>query len=54
VPVAAVGVDMGENAAILAAQILAIDDKNLSRLLSEYREDMARKVEDASSEVGGI
>jgi 5-(carboxyamino)imidazole ribonucleotide mutase len=54
VPVAAVGVDMGENAAILAAQILAINDKGLSKRLSEYREEMARKVEDASREVGGI
>ncbi|MBI5000934.1 MAG: 5-(carboxyamino)imidazole ribonucleotide mutase [Euryarchaeota archaeon] len=54
VPVAAVGVDMGENAAILAAQILAVDDKALSKRLSEFRDEMARKVEAASREVGGI
>jgi len=54
VPVAAVGVDMGENAAILAAQILALNDKELSKRLSDYRDEMARKVEDASREVGGL
>jgi 5-(carboxyamino)imidazole ribonucleotide mutase len=44
VPVAAVGLDNGENAAILAAEMLAIKDKELERRLKEYREERSKAV----------
>jgi 5-(carboxyamino)imidazole ribonucleotide mutase len=44
VPVAAVGLDRGENAGILAAQILAIKDERLAEKLREHREAMKKWV----------
>ncbi len=38
IPVATVGIDNGKNAAILAIQILALNDKGLEKKLLEYRE----------------
>jgi 5-(carboxyamino)imidazole ribonucleotide mutase len=38
VPVACVGVDNSRNAALLAAEILALNDEGLSKKLVEYRE----------------
>jgi 5-(carboxyamino)imidazole ribonucleotide mutase len=40
VPVAAVGIDNGKNAALLAIEILALKDESLRRKLEEYREKM--------------
>jgi 5-(carboxyamino)imidazole ribonucleotide mutase len=40
VPVAAVGLDRGDNAALLAAQILALNDNKIGKKLKEYREEM--------------
>jgi len=51
VPVAAVGLDRGENAALLALEMLAIDDAELAEALRAYRLEMADKVERDSSEV---
>ena len=51
VPVAAVGLDRGDNAAILAAEILALSDKGLANRLSEYRADRAQQVEEHAIEV---
>ena len=42
VPVACVGVDNAVNAALLAAEILALKYPELERRLREYREDMRR------------
>lgn len=44
IPVGAVGLDRGENAALLAVQILAVHDKKLSKKLDEYRKKMRAKV----------
>jgi len=38
-PVATVGIDMGANAAILAAQILATSDKELAQRLKQWRKE---------------
>lgn len=47
-PVAAVGLDRGENAALLAAQMLALRDPGLTERLRAYKKEMADKVaEDA-------
>ena len=43
IPVAAVGLDRGDNASLLAIEILAIKDKNLSSQLEEYRKKMRKK-----------
>lgn len=51
VPVAAVGLDRGDNAAILAAEILAVSDARLASALLEYRVRQADKVEKDSEEV---
>ncbi|XRO76886.1 5-(carboxyamino)imidazole ribonucleotide mutase [Methanocaldococcus sp. 10A] len=44
IPVASVGIDRGENAAILALEILALKDENIAKKLAEYREKMKKKV----------
>lgn len=46
VPVATVAIDGAENAAILAAQILAISDETLSKKLSEAKITMNKGVND--------
>jgi len=51
VPVAAVGLDRGENAALLAIEILALSDERLADQLRSYRREMAEKVERDSKEV---
>ena len=51
IPVASVGLDRGDNAAVLAAEILSINDKGLQDKLSQYREEMAAKIEKDSEEV---
>ncbi len=40
IPVGAVGLDRGENAALLAVEILAIKDKKLAKKLADYRKKM--------------
>ncbi len=53
IPVAAVGIDRGENAALLALEILAIKDDKLASELRRYRKEMADQVEKDSKEVEG-
>ena len=40
IPVGAVGLDRGDNAALLAIEILSIKDKNLTKKLLDYRNRM--------------
>lgn len=44
IPVAAVGLDRGDNAAILAAEILAVTDATVREALLSYRQEQAAKV----------
>ena len=44
IPVATVAIDGADNAAILAAQILAISDESLSKQLIDMKKDMAESV----------
>ena len=53
VPVAAVGLDRGENAAILASQILALTDERLAAKLKEHREAMKKWVLEDSRNLKG-
>jgi 5-(carboxyamino)imidazole ribonucleotide mutase len=52
VPVAAVGLDRGENAAILAVEILAIRDERLVEKLKEHREALKKWVLEDSRTLG--
>ena len=40
IPVGAVGLDRGDNAALLAVQILSVKDKKLTKELNDYRKKM--------------
>lgn len=53
VPVATVGVDAAENAALLAVQILATADRELAGAVSRYREEQARENGDHREWDGG-
>lgn len=43
IPVAAVGLDRGDNAALLAVEILSIKDDKLKKELDKYRSEMRKK-----------
>lgn len=51
IPVAGVGLDRGENAALLAAQILALKDPKVGAALRDYRQRLKDKVMQDSKEV---
>jgi 5-(carboxyamino)imidazole ribonucleotide mutase len=44
IPVAAVGLDRGDNAALLALEILGLKDKTIANELKNYRKQMREKV----------
>lgn len=50
VPVGCVGLDAGENAAVLAAEILALTDQEISSALQRFREE--RRVPEGASAAG--
>jgi len=52
VPVAAVGLDRGENAALLAVQILAISDPELTKKLHEHRKKLEEWVLEDNKTLG--
>ena len=52
VPVATVAIDGARNAALLAAEILALHDEGLAGRLDEMRAAMAQKVEASQGRVG--
>ena len=44
IPVAAVGLDRGDNAALLALEILSVKDKKIANEMKKYRDKMKEKV----------
>jgi 5-(carboxyamino)imidazole ribonucleotide mutase len=54
IPVATVAVNGGANAAILAAQILAVDDAELSERLQKKRKKDSAKVLDKDKNVNAL
>ena len=50
IPVATVGVNGAQNAAILAAEILALSDENLAKNLAEHKEGLKQKIVNANKE----
>ena len=51
IPVASVGLDRGDNAAVLAIEMLAIGCPDLQKKLSDYRQEQADKVTADSKKV---
>ncbi len=51
IPVATVGINGAQNAAILATQILALSDKELSSKFHVYKKGLARKIVTANEEL---
>lgn len=51
IPVATVAIDGSDNAAILAAQMLAISDASLADKLSAMKTEMAKKVEEKDAKL---
>lgn len=54
ISVATVGVGGAQNAAILAAQMLALADAGLASRLAEYKESLKKKIMKANSELAGV
>lgn len=50
VPVATVALDGGENAAILAVQVLAVADQALTEKLNDYKKELSAGVRDMNNE----
>lgn len=51
VPVATVGLNGAKNAAILAAQMLGIEDEEIAKRIRKYKEELKEKVEEMSNEL---
>ena len=51
IPVAGVGLDRGDNAALLAAEIIALKDEKVAKALVQYRQKLRDKVIKDSKEV---
>lgn len=54
IPVATVGIDGAQNAAILATQILALSDVEIAARLDQWRSSLAQKIVKASADLAAI
>lgn len=54
IPVATVGIDGAQNAAILATQILALSDTDIADRLDQWRSSLAQKIVKASADLAAI
>lgn len=54
IPVATVGVNGAANAAILAAEMLALADEGLAARLAQYKDDLKQKIVKANQELSEI
>ena len=54
IPVATVGVNGALNAAILAAEMLALSDAELQRKMVDYKENLKNKIEKANAELSEV
>ena len=54
IPVATVGVNAAQNAAILAVQILALSDEKLADRFRNYKDALAEKVVKSNAELAGV
>ena len=53
IPVASVGIDAGQNAALLALSILSVSDDGIAEKLGAYRESMRNKILIKDREISG-
>ena len=51
IPVATVGVNCAQNAAILAAEMLALSDDRLAQKLRDYKQSLKEKIVKANAEL---
>jgi 5-(carboxyamino)imidazole ribonucleotide mutase len=51
IPVATVGLDAAQNAAILAIQILSLSNENIQKKFIEYKNKLGEKVVKANAEL---
>ncbi len=51
IPVATVGVNAAQNAALLACQMLALSDAALAQRMADYKEGLKQKIEKANQEL---
>ena len=54
IPVATVGINGAQNAAILAAQMLALSDEALARRMADYKEGLKKKIVKANEELASV
>jgi len=54
IPVATVGINGAQNAAILAAQMLALSDATLARRMANYKEGLKKKIVKANEELATV
>ncbi len=54
IPVATVALDGAKNAAILAMQILAVEDKDLFAKFEKFKQDLASKIAKANKDLAQI
>jgi len=54
IPVATVGVNAAQNAAILAMQILALGDEEIARKVQTYKSSLGQKIEKANADLKEI
>ncbi|MCW3784845.1 5-(carboxyamino)imidazole ribonucleotide mutase [Plebeiibacterium sediminum] len=54
IPVATVGINGAQNAGILAAQMLALGDKELASRVAEFKENLKAKIEKANKDLSEI
>ncbi|MCR5679656.1 MAG: 5-(carboxyamino)imidazole ribonucleotide mutase [Prevotella sp.] len=54
IPVATVGVNGAQNAAILACQMIALSDSELAQRLAEHKEGLKQKIEKANKDLAEV
>ena len=54
IPVATVGVNAAQNAAILAVEILALSDEDIAQRLAAYKSGLKAKIEKANQELAEV
>lgn len=54
IPVATVGINGALNAAILAVQMLAVNDDALQQKLLQYKEDLKKKIVEANEQLAAV
>jgi 5-(carboxyamino)imidazole ribonucleotide mutase len=54
IPVATVGVNAAQNAAILAAQIIALSDEEVAQKVANHKASLGQKIEKANAELAAL